>query len=135
MKPEDQATLHSRMTEWAGLSAQQRAQARLNFAEVKRLPADERKAKWEAYQTLEPEEKAKLAKRMQKKLAGAATGVKLIPAQKLAIVPPERKNEPKGPSIATGSHQINPRTLLPLPAYRFSTGNSVVPRPAQPAGQ
>nr|WP_315206854.1 DUF3106 domain-containing protein [uncultured Albidiferax sp.] len=135
MSPTMQAVLQERMLDWGALSVTQRSQARLNFAEAKRLSPAEKQAKWEAYQTLDPEEKAKLAKRMQKKLAGAATGVKLIPAQKLAIVPPERKNEPKGPSIATGSHQINPRTLLPLPAYRFSTGNSVVPRPAQPAGQ
>ena len=48
----DQSVMHSRMTEWAALSNQERAQARLNFAEVKQVPADERKAKWEAYQAL-----------------------------------------------------------------------------------
>ncbi|BDT68029.1 hypothetical protein os1_22100 [Comamonadaceae bacterium OS-1] len=135
MSPTTQAVLQERMLDWGALSGVQRSQARLNFAEAKRLSPTEKQAKWEAYQTLDPEEKAKLAKQVQKKLPGAATGVKLIPAQKLATVPPERKNEPKGPSIATGAHQIDPHTLLPLPAYRFSTGTSVVPRPAQPAGQ
>ncbi|WP_367846516.1 DUF3106 domain-containing protein [Rhodoferax sp. WC2427] len=135
MSPTTQAVLQERMLDWGALSGVQRSQARLNFAEAKRLSPAEKQAKWEAYQTLDPEEKAKLAKQVQKKLPGAATGVKLIPAQKLATVPPERKNEPKGPSIATGAHQIDPHTLLPLPAYRFSTGNSVVAHPAQPAGQ
>ncbi|WP_208511879.1 SURF1 family cytochrome oxidase biogenesis protein, partial [Variovorax paradoxus] len=36
---EDQITLRSRMIEWAALSNQQRVQARLNFAEVKRVHA------------------------------------------------------------------------------------------------
>lgn len=135
MSPTMQTVLQERMLDWGALSGVQRSQARLNFAEAKRLSPAEKQAKWEAYQTLDPEEKAKLAKQVQKKLPGAATGVKLIPPQKLATVPPERKNEPKGPSIATGWHQIDPHTLLPLPAYRFSTGISVAPYSTQPAGQ
>ena len=57
----EQDKLHSRMTEWAALSPQQRTQARLNFAETKQLSPDDKKAKWEAYQALPPEEKRKLA--------------------------------------------------------------------------
>ena len=135
MSPTMQAVLQERMLDWGTLSGAQRSQARLNFAEAKRLSPAEKQAKWEAYQTLDPEEKAKLAKQVQKKLAGAATGANLTPPQKLATVPPERKNEPKGPSIAAGAHQIDTHTLLPLPAYRFSTVTSVVPQPVKPAGQ
>ena len=61
MSGAEQAKLHSRMTEWAALSPQQRTQARLNFAETKQLSPDDKKAKWEAYQALPPEEKRKLA--------------------------------------------------------------------------
>lgn len=135
MSPTMQAVLQERMLDWGALSGVQRNQARLNFAEAKRLSPAEKQAKWEAYQTLDPEEKAKLAKQIQKKPAGAAMGAKLTPSQKLVTVPPGRKNEPKGPSIATGSHQIDPRTLLPLPAYRFSSGSYVMPQPTRPAGQ
>jgi hypothetical protein len=116
MSPTMQTVLQERMLDWGALSGAQRSQARLNFAQAKRLSPTEKQAKWEAYQTLDPEEKAQLAKKVPKKLPGAATGVKLIPSQKLATVPPPRKNEPKGPSIATAPHQINPKTLLPLPA-------------------
>jgi len=87
MKPEDQAILRSRMTEWAALSNQQRAQARLNFAEVKRVPADQRKAKWEQYQALSAEEKRKLAERAPVKPRGAAIPVRPVSAQKLVAVP------------------------------------------------
>lgn len=135
MSPTMQAVLQERMLDWGALSGVQRSQARLNFAEAKRLSPADKQAKWEAYQTLDPEEKAKLAKQVQKSLAGAATGAKLTPSQKLTSVPPPRISEPKGPSIATGAHLIDPHTLLPLPAYRFSTTNLVMPQPAKPAGQ
>ncbi|WP_198084002.1 DUF3106 domain-containing protein [Variovorax sp. E3] len=87
MSSEDKVTLHSRMIEWAALSNQQRTQARLNFAEVKRIPADERKAKWEQYQALSEEEKRKLAERAPTKPRGAAIPVRPVSAQKLVPVP------------------------------------------------
>jgi hypothetical protein len=87
MSADDQVTLHSRMIEWAALSNQQRAQARLNFAEVKRLPADERKVKWEQYQALSEEEKRKLAERAPIKPRGAAIPVRPVSSQKLVPVP------------------------------------------------
>ena len=87
----DQATMHSRMVEWVAMSPQQRAAARLNFAKTKelsnQLTSDEKKAKWEAYQALSAEEKAKLAAKATPKPAGAATAVKPVPAQKLAATP------------------------------------------------
>lgn len=111
MKPEDQATLHSRMTEWAGLSSQQRAQARLNFAEVKRLPVDERKAKWEAYQALSEEEKRKLADSARNtRPASAALSTRPVPARKLAPVPAIPS------TLAKGEHAPRIQLAPPLPA-------------------
>lgn len=86
LSPADKTTLHSRMTEWASLSPQQRAQARFNFAEVKQVPADERKAKWEAYQALTPEARRQLAERAAPRPPGAAATIRPVPAQKLAPV-------------------------------------------------
>ena len=63
MSGAEQAKLHSRMTEWAALSPQQRTQARLNFAETKQLSPDDKKAKWEAYQALPPGRKAQARRR------------------------------------------------------------------------
>lgn len=105
MSADDQATLHSRMIEWAALSNQQRAQARLNFAEVKRVPADERKAKWEEYQALSEEEKRRLAERAPAKPRGAAIPVRPVPAQKLVTVP-----------AVTPAGQHTPRIMLAPPA-------------------
>ncbi len=80
------------MNEWVTLSPQQRAQARLNFAKTKelskQLTPEEKKAKWESYQALSPEEKQKLAAKASPKPTGAATAVKPVAPQKLAPVPP-----------------------------------------------
>jgi hypothetical protein len=112
MAPAEQATLHSRMTEWAGLSARQRTEARLNFAEVKQHSPDEKKAKWEAYQALSAEEKQKLAAGAKTKPQGAAPAVKPVPAQKLAVVPASPSAQ-KHPSIAGTAGKLDHNTLLP----------------------
>jgi len=115
MSADDQSTLHSRMIEWAALSNQQRAQARLNFAEVKRIPADERKVKWEQYQALSEEEKRKLAERAPPKPRGAAIPVRPVSSQKLVPVP----------AITPGG-QHTPRILLAPPPAPAATPATTV---------
>ena len=94
---EDQATLNSRMNDWVSLSPQQRAQARLNFGKTKelskQLTAEEKKAKWDAYQALSPEEKEKLAAKGRKP-TGAATAIKPVAPQKLATLPVQAASKP-----------------------------------------
>ena len=123
LSPAEQSTMHSRMIEWVAMSPQDRAAARLNFAKTKELSkeltGDEKKAKWETYQALSPEEKAKLVANASPKPSGAATAVKPVAPQKLAVTP---KNVPS--------------PLLPkLPATKPLTTAadstfSVVPTPA-----
>lgn len=109
----DQAVMHSRMNEWVAMSAQQRAAARLNFAKTKELSKeltpDEKKAKWQTYQALSPEEKAKLAAKATPKPSGAATAVKPVELQKLAVTP---KGVPPMPPLPTVSSTapINTKT-------------------------
>ena len=92
LTPEGQTIMHSRMTEWVSLSAQQRAQARLNFAKTKELSKEltpeEQQAKWQTYQALSVEEKQKLAAKASPKPVGAATAVKPVAPQKLTIITP-----------------------------------------------
>ncbi len=112
LPPAEQATLHSRMTEWVGLSPQQRTQARLNFAETKKLSPDDKKAKWQAYQALPPEEKNKLAAGAQAKPPATAAALKPVAPQKLATIP-KTTPEQKVPRIAAAPHQVDHHTLLP----------------------
>lgn len=127
LPPEGQAKLHSRMTEWVALSPQQRTQARLNFADTRKIPPDDKKAKWEAYQSLTPEEKARLAAKAKPKAAGAATAVKPVPPQKLAKVPPKTTPDQKERTrIAAPPHQVDHNTLLPQKRV------AATPAPASP---
>ncbi|MDP3135324.1 MAG: DUF3106 domain-containing protein [Burkholderiaceae bacterium] len=120
----EQAKLHSRMTEWVALSPQQRSQARLNFAETTKLTPDDKKAKWQAYQALSPEEKHKLAKSAAKP-GGAAAAVKPVAPQKLASVPtPARKPSRPLPTIAAGPNQVDQNTLLPQAAPATAPGRT-----------
>jgi hypothetical protein len=117
MPPGEQARLHSRMAEWVALSPQQRNLARLNFAETQRVNPDDKRAKWEAYQNLSPEEKRKLA-------AGAAAAkppppptavaVQPVPQQKLARIPKPKKPENTS-KIAVAPGRVDNNTLLPQP--------------------
>ncbi len=88
MKPADQARVSARMTDWASLSAQQRAQARLNFADAQTdMSAADRKAKWAAYQALSTDEKRQLkTEGSLGQTKGAATAIRPSP-EKLANVP------------------------------------------------
>lgn len=108
--PIDQTTLHSRMNEWVALSPQQRAEARLNFAKTKELSTqltpEEKKAKWQTYQALSPEEKQKLASKATPRPIGAALAVKPVAPQKLtAVVPHGAKPDPE-----PTSKDISPQT-------------------------
>ncbi|MBC7649330.1 MAG: DUF3106 domain-containing protein [Vitreoscilla sp.] len=104
LSPAEQATMHSRMNEWVTMSPQDRAAARLNFAKTKelskQLTPDEKKAKWETYQALSPEEKAKLVANASPKPAGAATAVKPVAPQKLAVIPKSVPPLPQVPAAA-----------------------------------
>lgn len=114
MPPAEQSRLHSRMTEWAALSPQQRTLARLNFAEAQKVdPATDKRAKWEAYQALPAEEKRKLAAAAAKTPAPpTAAAVKPVPQQKLAKIPKKKAESAK---IAVLPGQVDNNTLLPQP--------------------
>lgn len=125
LSPEEQVKVHSRMSEWAALSPQQRTQARLSFGATQQLSADDKKAKWEAYQALSPEEKSKLAARASNPPA-AAPAVKPVPSDKLATIPkPKLGERPPKNSQA-------PAQPLPAPPVPGTTLPVSAPLPASP---
>lgn len=116
LSPAEQAIQRSRMTEWATISQRERAQARFNFAEVKQVPVDERKAKWEAYQALSPEEKRQLAERAPVRPSGVAPTISPVPARKLApVVAPARNVAPAATATpSTAPKEPGPAAGRPL---------------------
>ena len=96
----ERATLHGRMTEWASLSAAQRNQARLSFAQTKQLSTEEKQTQWQAYQALSEEQKKQLASAgARPKPVGAAPAIAPVGPDKLAAVPVTR-SEPQRPAAA-----------------------------------
>ena len=93
----EQATIHSRMTEWVSLSREQRAVARLNFAKSKQLTTPQKAATWQEYQSLSPEQKKTIASLAVPKPAGAAPATKPIAPKKLATIPANKLSPIKKP--------------------------------------
>jgi hypothetical protein len=109
----DREKLQSRMAEWAALSPKAREQARLNFAQTKKLPPDARTATWEAYQALSEDERRALLDTAPKKPTGAAVAPKPVAPSKLAEVPVTRKTPEPVKNASNARPAIDRYTLLP----------------------
>ena len=108
----EQVILHERMAEWASLSPQQRAQARLNFNQTKTLDADAKKTQWDAYQALSPADKKKLAAQQTTGIQGAATASQAPSPRK--VIPLAGKSTPvETANKSTPGIVIDKKTLLP----------------------
>lgn len=130
LPPEEQAKMQGRMKEWVALSPQQRTQARLNFARTKELSkeltAEEKKAKWEAYQSLSTEEKRKLANKAPTKPVGAAPAARPVSRQKLATIPTaaDQAKAKAAPKIAVSQSNDDPAAA---PAAAAPAGPQALP--------
>jgi len=111
LSPAAQAVAQERMREWAALTPAQRYQARLHFAQSQQLSADEKIAKWEAYQSLNDEEKNKLPQGKPAWSKGAAMAARPVAAEKLTVTPLLKEGQEKPQRIETA--EVNPLTLLP----------------------
>lgn len=117
LSEKEQEKLRNRMLTWSSLSAQQRSQARLNFALTNKLATD-KQAQWEAYQALSDEEKRLLAARAAPKVITAAPAIKPVAPKKLARIP----------AAATSNTVANPPKIPPSTIH-----HPPPPVPATPA--
>lgn len=108
----DQQVMQARMKEWAALSPLQRNQARLNFNNLQNLPKDEKKSRWDEYQSLSEEEKRKLSAGALGPARTAAPSPRPMAADRL--VQPTVRTVP--PAALPPRTPIDRHTLLPLPA-------------------
>ena len=63
MSAAERQRLQERMQDWARMSPEQRSRARLQYQETRQFPTDEKRARWEAYQSLSEEERMNLVQR------------------------------------------------------------------------
>jgi hypothetical protein len=130
LPPAQQNTLHARMTEWVAMTPQQRTAARQNFATNREitdgLTPEQRRAQWQAYQQLSPEEKRSLAQSAPAAVKkGAAPAAKPQPVLKKEPAPQfgsaralaKAQAAPPAPApgkkIAVAPHVVEQGSILP----------------------
>jgi len=123
---DDQQRIHERMTQWARMSPQERAQARLNYQQAKQLPKQERQDQWHAYQALPESERKALANRAQ-------AGAKTQPGGKPLPEPSNKRNIVVNP--VGSSAQVKPVAPTVVQAVPGATTNLVTRQPTPPAHQ
>lgn len=125
MPPAERARVQNRMTEWTKLTPRERGQARMNFREAQQVPAQERKAKWEEYKALPPEQRKQLAARATPAPRKAhANGGAPDAAPKSSVVP--------NPSYAPRPKPVAPTVAQAQPG---ATTNLITKRPSPPVHQ
>lgn len=135
MSGEEIKRVHDRMRDWAQLSTADRLNARIGFQVARQLTAEQRQARWEAYQALPAAERQALAdKAIARREAQAAprTSPKSMEAKpKSNIVPTAPKLQPSVP-VTAGLVQAKPgaTTVLisrrPTPPRHLAVGETKV---------
>lgn len=74
MPAAERARVQQRMADWTRMTPAERTRARLQFQEVRDLPAEERQARWQAYRALTEEERKTLAQRSKPAVKPAPPG-------------------------------------------------------------
>ncbi len=135
LKPEEQARVQERMTAWAKLSTRERTEARMHFQEAKQLPAQDRKARWDAYQALSPEQRQQLAERAAppadaaRKTAPAATRADRPPRDG---APQAKSNIVPNPALVAPPKAVAPTVVQARPG---ATTTLITRRPTPPGHQ
>lgn len=130
---DEQVRVHERMRAWARLSPAQRQQARYAYHVALQIKADDRQAKWEAYQALPPEKRRELAEKaadkMVKQPIKPGSGERLGAQAKSNVIPAVPKLSPAKP--------VSPSVLQAKPgATTILITQAKAPPPAhQQAGQ
>lgn len=110
LPPAEQQRISTRMTEWVKLSPRERGQARLNYQAARQLTPEERQARWQAYQSLTPEQRGKLAERATPAGSAAPRGNE---ASRRPATPPRDGVQVKSNIVPNPSHAAPPRAVAP----------------------
>lgn len=113
MTAAEQTKLHARMAQWATLSPKQREQARLNFAELKKVAPEQKSEQWQAYQALSAQEKQALAKSAQPKPPRTALAAQPVAPDKISRLPIQKNAT--GIPLPSPQSTLGKNTLLTLP--------------------
>jgi len=133
---DEQARLHERMSEWVGMTADQRRIARENFQLSKAVPVQQREKAWAEYQRLPEDQKKKLAATERKSHRQTVVSTPLTGKKEIKdITPPHRPPEPpKAPTAPLGGTPAvaKPGGTSATTAAPVSVPAAVDPHAAQP---
>lgn len=134
MTEDERRRVQVRMAEWARLSPIERGRARLNFQQAKQVPAEDRQARWESYQSLSPDQKRELAARAAASVPSrkAASVVAKRPELNLGGAPRPKSNIVPNPAFAAPPRPVAPTVVRAQPG---ATTSLISKAPAPPAHQ
>lgn len=119
----------ARMSEWVKLSPAERGQARLNFQNARQITPQERQERWQAYQSLSPEERDRLAARAAP-AGGTANRRNGTPASRDGVQ--NKSNIVPNPTLAASRKPVAPSVVQAAPG---ATTTLISKRPAPPTHQ
>ena len=134
LPPAEQQRISARMAEWVNLSPSARGQARLNYQAARQLTPEERKARWQAYQSLSPEQRGKLAARAAPANASLARNgdANRRPASASRDALQAKSNIVPNPSFAAPPKPVGPTVVQAQPG---ATTSLISRRPKPPTHQ
>ena len=133
MTPDAQNRLHERMTEWVGMTPEQRRVARENYQVAKDLSAQARERAWRAYQQLPAEQKERLAAAERRRRPTVVSAPPSGKADRDVSRLVNAHNHPAG-TTKTAAGQPASGSVAAPPAVASSTaGAPAAPTPASPA--
>jgi hypothetical protein len=133
LNPQEQARVQERMTAWAKLTPKERTEARMHFQEAKQLPAQDRRARWDAYQALSPEQKQQLAERAAPPAEAARKNASPTAVRSVRDAAPQAKsNIVPNPALVAAPRAVAPTVVQARPG---ATTTLINRRPAPPGHQ
>lgn len=128
MPQAEQDRVQQRMAEWAAMSPSERRDARMNYQAAKQVPAEDRQARWQAYQALPAEQRRELAKTVPPAPERPAAARRAVPAD----APQAKSNIVPDPT-----HSAPPRAVAPtiVQAQPGATTSLMSSKPVPPVHQ
>lgn len=128
MPADERQRVQDRMVPWTALTPAERARARVQFQETRRIGAEERQAGWQAYQSLPEDERRRLAQ-----VAKGKAAPRPVVQRKAAASPASL--QPSGPkrNVVVATPAPAPRTVAPTVVQaKPGASTTTVATPARP---
>lgn len=135
LPPAEQERIASRMQEWVRMSPAERGRARLTYEEVRQVPLPERQSRWQAYQSLPPEQKQRFESDAARRGASPAGARAAAAPAAVDGVRPKVNTVPAQPPATAQPRSVAPTVVrAPQGATTRPVGQPATPPAHQQAG-